>query len=94
MNDEELIELRSFNIDLEKNLNFYFDNNEIEFWLNSGFKQISVKIFGSPQKASQNLGNDTKLFENIKKMQSLPDNIVYDFLNCKGKIKNFKKFFK
>jgi hypothetical protein len=33
---------------------------------------------------SSNEIKDRTLFEKIKALQSLPDEIVYDFLNCKG----------
>ena len=86
MIDEELTELRSFNIDLQKGKNFELDSAEINKLVDSGFKTVTVKIYGSSKLAAGNLGNNEKLFENIKKMQSLPDNVVYDFLNCKGSL--------
>ena len=92
MIDENLTELRSFSIDLQKNKNLEIESGEINKLLDSGFKTVTVKIYGSSKDAAGNLGNDEKLFENIKKMQSLPDNVVYDFLNCKGKLKDFKNF--
>ena len=86
MIDEELTELSSFNFDLQKGEKLEFDADEINKIAESGFKTVTVKIYGSSKQASGNLGNDEKLFENIKKTQSLPDNIVYDFLNCKGSL--------
>ena len=86
MIDEELTELRSFNIDLQKDKNLEIDSAEVNKLIDSGFETVTVKIYGSSKQAAGNLGNDVKLFENIKKMQSLPDNIVYDLLNCKGSL--------
>lgn len=86
MIDENLTELRSFNIDLQKNKNLEIESGEINKLIDSGFKTVTVKIYGSSKDAAENLGNDKSLFENIKNVQSLPDNIVYDFLNCKGSL--------
>lgn len=91
MNSEEYTELRSFDIELKKDNSLEIDAGEINRLVEAGFKTVTVKVLGSSKIASGNLGNDEKLFENIKKMQSLPDNIVYDFLNCKGKLKNFAR---
>lgn len=92
MIDENLTELHSFIIDLQRNKDLEIGSDEINKLIDSGFKTVTVKIYGSSKDAEGNLGNDKSLFENIKKMQSLPDNVVYDFLNCKGKLKNFKNF--
>lgn len=86
MIDENLTELCSFNIDLKKNKNLEIVNKEINKFIDSGYKTVTVKIYGSFSVESGNFDNDKKLFENIKNLQSLPDNVVYDFLNCKGSL--------
>ncbi|OGU33992.1 MAG: hypothetical protein A2068_09640 [Ignavibacteria bacterium GWB2_35_6b] len=86
MIDENLTELRSFNIDLRKNKNLEIVSDEINKLIDSGFKTVTVKIYGSSKDAAVNLGNDKSLFENIKNVQSLPDNVVYDFLKSRGSL--------
>ena len=84
MSEEDFTELRSFSIDLNNTDSFEINSKEIKKLVDAGFKNVTVKIYGSSKQASTNLGKDENLFENIKKVQSLPDNVVYDFLNCKG----------
>ena len=83
---EEFSELLTYDIELLKNEKFQIPAEEIIKLVNSGYKTVTIKILGSSKQASLNLGNSEKLFDNIKKTQSLPDNVVYDFLESKGKL--------
>ncbi|MBU2491346.1 MAG: hypothetical protein KJ571_01895 [Bacteroidetes bacterium] len=83
---DDLSELGSFEIKLRQNENFEISAEKINSLIDSGFKTVIVKLYGSSKKAAANLGHNETLFENIKKVQSLPDNIVYDFFESKGKI--------
>ncbi|MFA3782863.1 hypothetical protein ABRY23_07365 [Melioribacteraceae bacterium 4301-Me] len=54
----------------------------------SNVKEIKVDIYAVPtiDKAEQ------KIISKIKKLQSLPENIIFDFLKSKGRLPNkFKK---
>ena len=86
MLNEELTELYSFEGQLKSEDPLIVPSQKIKEFRDCGFESVTVKIFGSSKKAALKLGKEKELFENIKKVQSLPDNVVYDLLKCKGSL--------
>jgi hypothetical protein len=83
MNDENLIQIDEFNVKL--------DGTEVELVserLNRlkslGFTEINFVLSTTDEKLAGINGIDTGIFENIRKIQSLPAKIVIDFMKIKG----------
>jgi hypothetical protein len=86
MNKENLTELFSFKTEILDDGNVKIPAEKLLELKNKGFVEVTIAVFGESKTAAGNTGIDPVLFENIKKMQGLPDDIVLDFLKTKGGI--------
>lgn len=93
MIEENQINLLNYKAKLLENGSFAIPSNEVQKIYNSGIDEVTISISASSNKLNNIAGIDPVLFEKIKNKQSLPLDVVYDFLNCKGKLSksNFKK---
>ncbi|MGD8778989.1 MAG: hypothetical protein PVH88_08510 [Ignavibacteria bacterium] len=86
MIEENQINLLSFKVQLSENGSFEIPVEEMRQIYNSGIDKVTVTISASPNKLNKISGIDNELFQKIKNKQSLPSDVVYNFLNCKGKL--------
>ena len=93
MIEENQKKLLNYKAKLLENGSFDIPYEEIREIYNSGIDEVTISISASSNKLSSIAGIDQKVFEKIKEKQSLPPGVVFDFLNCKGRLSksNFKK---
>ena len=92
MNEDNLSELFSFETNIDDDGNVKIPMDKFVSYKQKGFSEIKIVVYADSKKLAENLGYNSKLFEEIKNMQSLPDSVVLDLLICKGKLsgKNFE----
>ena len=86
MNEDNLSELFSFETNIDDTGNINIPEDKFVSYKQKGFSEIKIRVYADSKNLAENLGYDSKLFEEIKNMQSLPDSVVLDLLTCKGKI--------
>lgn len=85
MNDENLSKLLCFETVIKDDGTIEIPQNELFELKYKGFSNIEIRVYGNSIKAAHEKKFDLKIFEQIKTVQSIPDAVVYDFLNSKGK---------
>ncbi len=93
MIEESQKNLLNYKAKLLENGDLEFPREEIRKIYESGIDEVTISISVSSNKLNNIAGIDQKVFEKIKEKQSLPPEVVFDFLNCKGKLSesNFEK---
>ena len=96
MSEKELIGLKSFKIDLNKESSFKMIFDSLTELKKKGYNQLSIDIKTSPEQELKKSKLDGKIFSKIKETQELPDWVVINFMQAAGKLKNssFKDRFK
>ncbi len=85
-NDDTL--LLSFPAKIGNNGELNYDHEKLEELSAAGYNDVRIEIYGSAKMVSDLKGFDKKIFTRIKRIQSIPENVVLDFLNSKGSILN------
>lgn len=82
MDEEKSKLLLSFESEIKNDGSFEIPKEKLYELRKSGTSRIKVDIFSNPVKDKVN----RELFEKVKNLQSLPDEVVYGFLTCKGSL--------
>ncbi|MEJ5352171.1 MAG: hypothetical protein WHS65_11345 [Melioribacteraceae bacterium] len=88
MNEENLSKLLSFETKIKSDGSLDLPFEELKNLFNNGFHEVKIDIYGETIKAVENSGLDINLFNQIKFIQKLPDNVVLNFLKSKGSLVN------
>lgn len=88
MIDENLTAVLNFESSINENGELDLPADKLAELHTKGFEKVNVVIFGSSVNAVNAKGMDVELFKKIKKLQTLPDTVVLDFLSCKGGLTN------
>lgn len=84
MIDELNTHLFSFDTEIDENGNIKIPMEKFLDLKSKGFHKIKIDVSGSTNMALDILNIDSEIFASIKKMQTLPDTIVLNFLQSKG----------
>ena len=87
MSEENKTRLFSYDQKLDKDSEYTLPSEIIRTLLDNKYTNITIDISASPKLAAFNAGFSKDKFLKIQEMQSLPENIVYDFLVTKGQLK-------
>lgn len=90
MSKNEMIELKSFTIDLNDKNSYSSLSQKFEELKNSGYGQITLEIKSSTEQELRKSSIDIELFRKIKEVQELPDWAVINLILSAGKLKNSK----
>ncbi len=90
MNNENLTNIFSFESSIGDDGNIQIPLEKLKEIKENGFEKVQVVLFGSAENAVAEKGHDPNLFRKIKEIQTLPDSVILDFLNSKGKLANSK----
>ncbi len=89
MNKDEIqSEIFEFETEIDEKGNIQYSKDQLKRLKDSGFKNVTIKIFGSSKNAASSLNLDLEKFEQIKKMQDVPESVVLDFMRSKGSVKS------
>lgn len=89
MNKDDIqSKILEFETEIDENGNIVYSKDHLKKLRESGYKNVTIKIFGSSKNAARSLNLNLKKFEQIKIMQNLPDSVVFDFLRSKGSVKS------
>lgn len=92
MLDENFVQISELNAEILEDGNLNINKSELENLYRKGFRNLKLILMGNPNEAVEFLDIDSELFKQIKKTQNLPDAVIVDFLEAKGKVSkdNFK----
>lgn len=88
MDKDKLSQIFSFESEIKPNGELSLPKKELETLRENGFDKVTVVLLGSAEDAADLSGLSRETFQKIKKIQSLPDSVVLDFLNSKGTLKD------
>lgn len=86
MLDENFIKLSEIEVKISDSGEILFDKNELKEFYQKGFINIKIIFLGKPEEAIENLNIEKELFYKIREIQKLPDAVVIDFIDSKGKL--------
>ena len=84
MNNNNQTKLFSYNTDIPDNGKINIPSERFIELKEKGFSEIQISVYGNARKAAIEMGYDLELFEKIRSIQSLPENVVFDFLKTRG----------
>ncbi len=84
MNDKSIIPLLSFQSKINHKGEIAIPAEELKKLYSKGYSHIKVELFGSYLNACDEKGIDKIFFAQVKSIQSLPEKVVFDFLQTKG----------
>lgn len=88
MNDDSLAQLFSFNLSLNSENKLEFPEEKFAELYRKGFREVKISVSGNIFEAAELTGVDPESLKQICEIQGLPTNVVFDFLNAKGSLKN------
>lgn len=84
--DEGLSEIVSFDGEISDNGTIKIPGEHLQKLKQTGIKKIRIVLYGKTEDSVNALGYDAALFNKIREVQRLPDNVVLDFLKCRNSI--------
>ena len=87
MNDDNLSVILRFESSITQDGLLELNTERFKQLREKGFDKVEVIILGASETAVVNKGFDVELYKNIRNMQTLPDSVVLDFLQCKGSLR-------
>jgi len=88
MYEENLSKLLSFETKIKSDGSVDLPAEKLKKLFDNGYCEIKIDIYGETIKAVENSGLDINLFNQIKFIQKLPDNVVLNFMKSKGSLVN------
>ncbi len=86
MNEDNFIKLDSFFTKIKNDGTIDLPDKVFKKILHRGFDEIRIDIYGNIEQAIKNSEIQPDIFYKIKSIQKIPDNVVLNFLNTKGRL--------
>lgn len=80
--------LSKFDAEINNEGNIIFDIEITKTLFSKGIKNVEVQILTSSKSVAVNENINMKLFNDIKEIQNLTDDVVYNLLKAKGSLIN------
>ncbi|MEG8946835.1 hypothetical protein [Rosettibacter firmus] len=88
MNEESYTKLFSFITTINNDYTINIPSEELEKIFKSGINEIRIDIYGNIYSAINNLEIDINIFNKVKSLQKIPEDVTLNFLKAKGSLIN------
>ena len=90
MSEKKLIDIKSFQIDLNDENSTEIFAQTLDELKNKGYKSVIIEIKTSTEEELKKSDLDIEVFKKIKNVQDLPDWVVINLMLAAGKLKESK----
>jgi hypothetical protein len=90
MSEKELIDIKSFQIDLNDENSTEIFAQTLDELKNRGYKSVTIEIKTSTEEELKKSDLDIEVFKKIKNVQDLPDWVVINLMMAAGKFNESK----